>query len=134
MGIALDDGSRAGVIGGGPAGSLFAYFLPMFAKRADLGVRVDIYERRDFTEPEPVCCNMCGGIVSESFVQALAIDRIDLPQRVVKRGIDPYVLYTDEDRLRIETPHTRRGSPLSTAVGRARRVFLVGARRGARSF
>ena len=105
MGIVLEDGSRVGVIGGGPAGAFCAYFLLMFAQRMDLDLEVDIYESRDFARPGPAGCNMCGGIVSESLVQALAIDGIDLPASVVQRGIDSYVLCTDEERLRIEAPH-----------------------------
>lgn len=104
MGATLENGSRVGVIGGGPAGSLFAYFLLTFAQRMDLDVRVDIYEPRDFTKPGPSGCNMCGGIVSESLVQALSFDGITLPASVVQRGLDSYVLHTDTGSVRIETP------------------------------
>ena len=104
MGIALEDGSRVGVIGGGPAGSLFAQFLLRFAERMELGLSVDIYEPRDFTKPGPAGCNMCGGIVSESLVQALAIEGVPLPSDIVQRGLDSYVLHTDTESLRIETP------------------------------
>ena len=109
MTIALEDGARVGVIGGGPAGSLSAYFLLSFARLMDLDLTVDVYEPRDFGMPGPGGCNMCGGIVSESLVQALAIEGIDLPERVVQRGIDSYVLHTDETSTRIETPlHEKR--------------------------
>ena len=104
MGTLLEDGSRVGVIGGGPAGSLFAYFLLTFARRVDLDVAVDIYEPRDFTAPGPGGCNMCWGIVSESLVQTLAVEGIRLPPSVVQRGIDSYVLHTDETSVRISTP------------------------------
>lgn len=104
MSMPLGEGSRVGVIGGGPAGSLFAYFCLTFAERMDLTVRVDIYEPRDFTRPGPGGCNMCGGIVSESLVQALSLEGIVLPQSVVQRGIDSYVLHTDVRSIRIETP------------------------------
>ena len=100
----IEDGARIGVIGGGPAGSLFAYFLLTFARRLDLDVCLDIYEPRDFTRPGAAGCNMCGGIVSESLVQALAIDGIALPPSIVQRGIDSYVLHTDTQRVRIDTP------------------------------
>ncbi|UCC49315.1 MAG: hypothetical protein JSV41_03815, partial [Gemmatimonadota bacterium] len=60
------------VIGGGPAGSFFAYFLLDTARMVDLDVQVDIYEPRDYTRPGPAGCNNCGGIVSESLVQLLA--------------------------------------------------------------
>ncbi len=104
MTIALEDGARIGVVGGGPAGSLTAYFLLSFARLMEMPISVDIYEPRDFGMPGPGGCNMCGGIVSESLVQALAIEGIDLPTTVVQRGIDSYFLHTDESSTRIDTP------------------------------
>ncbi len=104
MALTLEDGSRVGVIGGGPAGSLFAYFLLTFAQRMDLDVAVDVYEPRDFTRPGPSGCNMCGGIVSETLVQALAVEGIALPPTVVQRGIDSYVLHTHAGSVKIDTP------------------------------
>jgi flavin-dependent dehydrogenase len=107
--VILEDGSRVGIIGGGPAGALFAQFLLSFAQRIDLDLSVDIFEPRDFSKPGPAGCNMCGGIVSESLVQALAIEGINLPSSIVQRGIDAYVLHTDADSIRIDTPlHEKR--------------------------
>jgi CRP-like cAMP-binding protein/flavin-dependent dehydrogenase len=100
----LEPGSRVGVIGGGPAGSLFAYFLLSFAQRADLDLRVDVFEPRDFAVVGPAGCNMCGGIVSETLVQALAVEGVPLPPSLVQRGIDSYVLHTEDGALAIETP------------------------------
>ena len=34
----LEDGSRVGIIGGGPAGSFFSYFLLDIAERIDLDI------------------------------------------------------------------------------------------------
>ena len=70
-GLFLDDGSRVAVIGGGPAGSLFTYFLFEMAERIGMELAVDIYEPKDFTKTAPHGCNMCGGIISESLVQLL---------------------------------------------------------------
>jgi hypothetical protein len=95
---------RASALGGGPAGSLFAYFLLTFADLMDLSLDVDIYEPRDFTKPGPAGCNMCGGIVSESLIQALAVEGISLPASVVQRGIDSYQLHTSTRSVRIDTP------------------------------
>ncbi len=105
MGMTIEDGAKIGVIGGGPAGSMFAYFLLTFADRVGLNVNVDVYEPRDFTKPGPGGCNMCGGIVSESLVQALATEGIVLPTTVVQRGIDSYILHTAEKSVRIDTPN-----------------------------
>jgi flavin-dependent dehydrogenase len=102
--LALDNGSRIGVIGGGPAGSFFSYFLLDMAQRVGIDIQLDIYESRDFSVPGPTGCNMCGGIVSESLVQTLATEGINLPPTVVERGIDAYVLHMDVGNVSIETP------------------------------
>ena len=102
--LELTDGDRVGVIGGGPAGSLFAYFLKDIADRVGIDVHVDIIEAKEFSKTGPGGCNMCGGIVSESLVQTLATEGINLPENVVKRGIESYVLHVDEGQVRIDTP------------------------------
>jgi flavin-dependent dehydrogenase len=100
----LEENSRVAVIGGGPAGSFFAYFLLDLAARAHLRIHVDVYEPRDFSLPAPQGCNMCGGIVSESLVQSLATEGINIPANVVQRGIDSYILHMDVGTVRIDTP------------------------------
>ncbi|GAH13271.1 unnamed protein product, partial [marine sediment metagenome] len=64
--LQLVDGSRVGVIGGGPAGSFTSIFLLDMAMRLGIDIGVDIYEPRNFTKSGPAGCNMCGGIISES--------------------------------------------------------------------
>ena len=100
----MEDGSRVGIIGGGPAGSFFAIFLLDLASRIGLDLDVFIYEPRDYTKPGPVGCNMCGGIISETLVQNLATEGINLPPTIVQRAIDSYVLHTAEGSVRIKTP------------------------------
>lgn len=102
--IKLEDGSRVAVIGGGPSGSFFSYFLLDMAERVDLELKVDIYESRDFSLPAPQGCNHCAGVISESLLQNLATEGINLPANVVQRGIDSYVMHTDVGSLRIDTP------------------------------
>lgn len=102
--LELDDGSRVAVMGGGPAGSFFAYFALDLARRAGRDLSVDIYEPRDFSGVGPASCNMCGGIISESLVQNLAAEGINLPATVVQRGIESYTLHMDAGAVRIETP------------------------------
>jgi flavin-dependent dehydrogenase len=102
--LRLDSGSRVAVVGGGPAGTFFTYFLFEMAERMGMDLSVDIYEPRDFTKPGPAGCNMCGGIISESLVQLLATEGINLPPSVVQRGIDSYVLHLDVGTVRIDPP------------------------------
>lgn len=102
--LKLPDNARVGVIGGGPAGSFFSYFLLEMAQQMGIDATVDIYEPRDYSKVGAAGCNMCGGIISESLVQQLAADGINLPNAVVERGIDSYVLHMKEGTTRITTP------------------------------
>lgn len=104
----LVDGSRVAVVGGGPAGSLFAVFALQMAERAGIQLNMDIYEPRDFNRPGPAGCNSCGGIVSEWLVQTLAMEGVTLPTNVVQRGIESYTMHLDVGSVRIESPHLER--------------------------
>lgn len=107
--LQLEHASQVAVVGGGPAGSFAAYFLLDMAERVEMGIHVDIFEPKNYSRPGPGSCNHCGGIVSESLVQFLAADGINLPSTVVQRGIDSYVLHMDAGSVRIETPlHEKR--------------------------
>ncbi|MFH1177730.1 MAG: hypothetical protein V1750_10015 [Acidobacteriota bacterium] len=124
--LVLEDGARIAVIGGGPAGSFFSYFLLLFAERTGRSLHVDIYDPRDFWGAGPASCNMCGGIVSESLVESLALEGIEPPDSVVQRGLDSYVLHTAAGTSHIETPSRemriaavhRGGGPKGSESGR----------------
>ena len=102
--LQLVDGSKVAVIGGGPAGSFVSFFLLEMAERCGLELDVEIFEPRDFSGVAPKGCNMCGGIISETLVQNLAAEGINLPSTVVQRGIESYKLHMDIGSVRIETP------------------------------
>ncbi len=103
-GARLVNGARIGVVGAGPAGSFFSYFALDTAQKIGLELEVDIYEPRDFSLPGPGSCNMCGGIVSESLLQKLATEGINLPAEVIEKRIDSYYLHMDVGTVRIEAP------------------------------
>ncbi len=116
--LKLNNGSQIAVIGGGPAGCFFSYFLLDLAERVGIDVQVDIYERKDFSRFGPAGCNHCGGIISESLVQILSAEGINIPSRVVQRGIDAYVLHTDAGHIKIETPlHEKRIAAMYRGAG-----------------
>ena len=102
--MALDDGSRVAVIGGGPAGSFFTYFILQMAGRAGIDLTVDVYERRNFSDLGPTGCNMCGGVVNESLVQSLSVEGIELPPEVVQRGIDSFFFHSDRESVGLYAP------------------------------
>ncbi len=101
--LKLDNGSQIAVVGGGPAGSFFSYFFLDLAERVGLDVNVDIYEQQDFSRCGPAGCNHCAGTLSESMVQILGAEGINIPSNVVQRGIDSYVLYMNVGTVRIKT-------------------------------
>ena len=101
----LTNGSKVAIVGGGPAGTLTAIFLLNLAKMLHLELSVDIYEPKDFSKTGPKGCNMCGGVVSESLVQLLAMEGISLPENVIIDTLNAYVLHTDNDAVLIETPN-----------------------------
>ncbi len=102
--LRLESGSRVAVVGGGPAGSFFSFFLQETASRIGLNLHVDIYEPKVYSQAGPAGCNMCGGIISESLVQLLATEGVNLPPSVVQRGIASYTLHMDVGSVQIATP------------------------------
>jgi flavin-dependent dehydrogenase len=114
----LPDGARIGVVGGGPAGSFFSFFFLDMMQQLGMDVHLDIFERRDFSVAGPSGCNMCGGIISESLVQTLAVEGINLPASVVERGIDSYVMHLDEGQVKINPPgHEKRIAAVHRGAG-----------------
>jgi len=102
--IKLKNNSRIAVIGAGPAGTFFSYFCLQLAHRDNLKIELDIYESKDFSVCGPKGCNHCGGIVSESLVQILSTEGINIPRKVIRRGINSYVMHTDVGSVKIDTP------------------------------
>jgi len=100
----LQNGSRIAVIGGGPAGSFFSYFALDFAERLGMNINIDIYEPKDFNCTGPKGCNNCGGIVSESLIQALSTEGLVLSSNVIRRGIESYTLHLEQGSVIIKTP------------------------------
>ena len=100
----LKSGSKVCVIGGGPAGSFFSYFFLGLADRLGIEVELDNIEAKDFLNVGPTGCNHCGGIISESLVQLLSAEGITLPPDVIRRGIDSYVMHTEDRNVKIGTP------------------------------
>ena len=104
----LQDGSRIGVIGGGPASSFFTWFLLKYSRERGINVHIDIIEPKDFTSSGPAGCNKCGGIVSESLIRMLLQDGIQIPSNVIRRDIESYTLHLEYGKAIIETPFPER--------------------------
>ena len=99
-----DECSHIAVIGGGPTGSFFSLFALRMAKMIGREISVTIFDPKDFSKDGPGGCNRCGGIMSELLVQSLAVEGINLPNSVVRKGINSYRLHTDCGSVFISTP------------------------------
>lgn len=104
----LESGARVAVVGGGPAGSFFSIFALKMAKMLGKELNITIYEPKDFAKDGPMGCNRCGGIISELLVQTLAVEGINLPDSVVRKGINSYTLHTNQGDVFISTPDLER--------------------------
>lgn len=114
----LRDGSRVAVVGGGPSGSFFSFFLLKMARAVDLDIEVEIFEPRSFNYCGPSGCNHCGGIVSESLVQILSAEGLLLPEHVVQRGVESYMVHMDVGDVAIQSPvHEQRIAALYRGNG-----------------
>lgn len=81
------------------------FFLMELSQRIGMRIHVDLYEPKDFSRFGPPGCNMCAGVISESLVQTLAAEGIELPGKVIQRGIESYVLHTSDcEPVTIDTP------------------------------
>jgi len=100
----LEDGANISVIGGGPTGSFFSIFALKMARMMDRELNITIFEPKDFKKDGPGGCNRCGGIISELLVQTLAVEGINFPDSVVRKGIHSYKLHTNHGDVNIATP------------------------------
>lgn len=100
----LKNGSRVGVIGGGPAGALFAHFALRYARASDLYLRVTLFDGKSFAKAGPPGCNMCAGVIAAGLVAKLQKMGVELPEHVVQREIDGYWLETGKQRLHFPSP------------------------------
>lgn len=104
----LDDGANIAVIGGGPTGTFFTIFALKMAQLIGKQLNITIFEPKNFVKDGPVGCNHCGGIISELLVQTLAVEGINLPDSVVRKGINSYNLHTNQGDVFIATPDLER--------------------------
>jgi flavin-dependent dehydrogenase len=100
----LVDGSRVVIVGGGPAGSLTALHLLLYAAEAGLSLGITILEARDFSRPGPGGCNKCAGILSPTLVHNLETLGLSLPEHVIQSELVTYILHMDGSELTIQRP------------------------------
>ena len=92
--LPLRDGAKIAIIGGGPAGSLFAHFALRYAREAGLGIDISIFDGKSFSTTGARGCNMCAGVIARTLADRLKEEGIELPPNVVQRQVGGYWLET----------------------------------------
>jgi flavin-dependent dehydrogenase len=92
---------KVGVVGGGPAGSLFALYALHCGVQLRRPVLVTVFESRDFRQSGVRGCNMCAGILPGRVLKELGELGLQIPPALVMAEIDSYVLHTASGRLRV---------------------------------
>lgn len=100
----VETGSKVAVIGGGPAGSLFALHLLRYAREVGVDPEVTIYEVRDFGEPGPKGCKGCAGILSPSLLKNLNELGLSIPDEIVASKIAHYTVHGPNASVSISNP------------------------------
>ncbi len=101
----LEPGSRVAIVGGGPAGSLFALHLLEYSRQAGLGVHVTLFEPREFGACGPAGCNMCAGILSAPLVHGLGRLGLHIPSSTVMNRIRSYCMHSPFGSFEVPQPH-----------------------------
>ncbi|MBI4791093.1 MAG: hypothetical protein HY782_29025 [Chloroflexi bacterium] len=100
--------ARIAVVGGGPAGSLFALSALQFAAQLDRPLDITIFERKDLRTAGPSGCNMCAGILSHRVVKGLAQLDLALPEDLILSRVRAYRLYWQANSFTIWPPDPAR--------------------------
>lgn len=100
----IESGSKIAIIGGGPAGSLFALFLRRFAAEKDIRPEITIYQERDFDRLGPKGCKGCAGILSISLLENLHGLGLKIPDEIIQSQIDHYAVHSPYTSISISNP------------------------------
>jgi len=105
----LENGSRVGIIGGGPAGCFAAIQLMNRAREEGLRLDVRIFDPRFDTDVRGVAaCKGCAGIVSANAVQSIESLGLSVPPRVIQETIEEYRVHILGQTIRLPQPHPGR--------------------------
>ena len=114
--IALPDGARIVVVGGGPAGAFFA--IHALRRARELGKKLDvlILERKrelNFYQPALLSvawegCNYCAGGISPRLADALRASDLSLPPDIVEGSATAITVHGDWKSVELPIPEGRK--------------------------
>jgi flavin-dependent dehydrogenase len=96
------------VVGGGPAGSLFALYFLHYAGERGIHPEITLYQQRDFDKLGPKGCKGCAGIMSASLIRNLSELGLSLPEEIIQSKIERYTIHSPYTSLSINKPEEER--------------------------
>ena len=108
--LTLRDGSKIAIIGGGPAGSFFAYFAQKFALEQGIRISTTIFDGKDFLQKGPRGCNLCAGVIANSLVQKLSQEGISFPEKRIINRVNGYCLHIENESLLLTCEENEKSS------------------------
>ncbi len=102
----IETGSRVAIIGGGPAGSLFALCLLYYAGERGIQPEITIYQQRNFDELGPKGCKGCAGILSISLLRNLGELGLTVPEEIIQSKIGHYTVHSPYTSISLSNPET----------------------------
>lgn len=126
----LASGSRAAVVGAGPAGSFFAIELLRRARSLGLNIHVDIYDGKNFARKGAPGCNMCAGAIGHKLIQEIERSTTTIPREVIHYEIEGYAVHYQDSSARLENDPSKKiygvyrgAGPVSTEHPEGARSF-----------
>jgi NADH dehydrogenase len=96
--------SKVAIVGGGPAGCFFAFYLMKYAKETGIHPDITIYEQRNFGERGSKGCKGCAGILSLSLLRNLSELNLAIPEEVIQSKIAGYIIHSPYISITIMNP------------------------------
>ncbi len=113
--LRLTNGSRIGVIGGGPAGAFFAIHLLNRARALGLDLSLHIFERRRSDATASQCpganwkgCNYCAGGLSPKLIETLEEMGLAVPESIVQGKVRSITIEGHWKNIEFHVPDDRK--------------------------
>jgi NADH dehydrogenase len=90
----IETGSRVAIVGGGPAGVFFSFYLLRYGEQENIHPEITIYQQRNFAEGGPKGCKGCAGILSVSLLSNLEELSLTIPGEIIQNRIKAYTIHS----------------------------------------